>query len=146
MSVGTTTLAVSAGVVFLFRQHDSDFIRQFTGAIINKVFAYDEAEDGFIAVEKHQQAVKSGTPYDIIFMDVIMPEMDGKKAVRQIREYEASIGEGNVPIIMISASEVIDDIESLVNGLLRKPLSRPSLNELLQTRTTRELLFELACS
>jgi len=112
---------------------DSEFSRQFTGVIINKIFAIDEAEDGLVAVEKHQQSVKLGTPYDIIFMDVIMPQMDGKKAVRQIREYEASIGRGNIPIIMISASEEIDDIENLVNGLLRKPASRPSLNELLQS-------------
>lgn len=111
---------------------DSEFSRQFTGVIINKIFAYDEAEDGLVAVKKYQQAVQLGTPYDIIFMDIIMPEMDGKKAVRQIREYEASVGQENSPIIMISASEQIDDIESLVTGLLRKPASRPLLNQLLQ--------------
>jgi CheY-like chemotaxis protein len=111
---------------------DSEFSRQITGVIINKVFAYDEAEDGSVAVEKHRQAVELGAPYDIIFMDIIMPEMDGKKAVRQIREYEESIGQEKSPIIMISASERIDDIESLVHGLLRKPASRPLLNQLLQ--------------
>jgi CheY-like chemotaxis protein len=111
---------------------DSEFSRQITGVIIKKIFEYDEAEDGLVAVEKYRQAVALGAPYDIVFMDVIMPEMDGKKAVRKIREYEASIGQEKCPIIMVSASEAIDDIESLVNGLLRKPASRQLLNELLQ--------------
>jgi CheY-like chemotaxis protein len=70
--------------------------------------------------------------YDIIFMDIVMPEMDGKEAVRKIREYEASMGLEKKPIIMISASEMIDDIEGLVNGLIRKPTSSKLMNELLQ--------------
>ena len=111
---------------------DSEFSRQFTGVIIHKIFAFDEAENGAIAVRKHREAVEFGAPYDIIFMDVVMPGMDGKKAVREIRAYEANTGQENKPIIMISASERIDDIEGMVNGLLRKPASRPLLNELLQ--------------
>ena len=111
---------------------DSIFIRQMTGVMIDKIFLYDEAENGVIAVRKHQEAVELGVPYDVIFMDIVMPEMDGKTAVRKIREYEANAGLENKPIIMISASEPIDDIEDLVNGLIRKPVSRPALNELLQ--------------
>jgi two-component system chemotaxis response regulator CheY len=111
---------------------DSELSRQMTGIIISKVFAFDEAENGLVAVDKYRQAVGLEAPYDLIFMDIVMPEMDGKEAVRQIREYEAKIGREKAPIIMISASERIDDIESLVNGLLRKPPSRTLLNELLQ--------------
>ena len=61
-----------------------------------------------------------------------MPEMDGKEAVRMIRRYEADNNLGNTPIIMISASEMLDDIEELVSGLFRKPTSRVLMNELLQ--------------
>jgi CheY-like chemotaxis protein len=111
---------------------DSEFSRQITSMVIRKIFNCDEAEDGLVAVKKHREAIDSGAPYDIIFMDIIMPEMDGKKAVRRIREYEESIGQEKSPIIMISASEPIDDIETLVHGLLRKPASRPLLNVLLQ--------------
>jgi two-component system, chemotaxis family, chemotaxis protein CheY len=110
---------------------DSEFSRQITGVTISKLFSFDEAEDGLIAVRKHREAVESGAPYDIIFMDIIMPEMDGKKAVKKIREYEASTGLANTPIIMISASEPIDDIEDMISGLLRKPASKPLLNEML---------------
>ena len=65
-------------------------------------------------------------------MDIVMPEMDGKEAVRMIRRYEADNNLGNTPIIMISASEMLDDIEELVSGLFRKPTSRVLMNELLQ--------------
>jgi two-component system chemotaxis response regulator CheY len=111
---------------------DSELSRCMTGAVINKVFSHDEAENGLVAVNMYQKAVVSGMPYDIIFMDVIMPEMDGKEAVRKIREYEVTTGVQKKPIIMISASEMIDDIEGLVNGLMRKPTSKKLLNDLLQ--------------
>ncbi|MFZ4855674.1 MAG: response regulator [Desulfuromonadaceae bacterium] len=111
---------------------DSELSRCMTGTVIAKGFSYDEAENGLDAVSMYQKAVVSGMPYDIIFMDVIMPEMDGKEAVRKIREYEATMGLERKPIVMISASEMIDDIAGLVNGLMRKPTSSKLMNELLQ--------------
>jgi CheY-like chemotaxis protein len=111
---------------------DSELSRLMTGTIIGKVFSYDGAENGIEGVRMHQKAVESGMPYDIIFMDIVMPEMDGKAAVKEIREYEAGISQAKVPIIMLSASEMLGDIEGLVHGLLRKPGSRALLNELLQ--------------
>lgn len=111
---------------------DSELSRCMTGLVIGKVFLFDEAENGLEGFSMYRTAVESGAPYDIIFMDVIMPEMDGKESVRKIREYEAEMSSDKKPIVMISASEMIDDIEGLVNGLLRKPSSRDLMNELLQ--------------
>ncbi len=56
------------------------------------------AENGRIAVEHFQQA-----PFDLILMDVMMPEMDGAEATRAIRQIEATRG-GHIPIIMLTAS------------------------------------------
>ena len=111
---------------------DSEMSRRITARIIAKVFSYDEAENGLIAVHKYQEAIEQGTPYDIVFMDIIMPEMDGKEAVRSIREYEASSGIMRVPIIMISASEMITEIEELVSGLLRKAVNKQTMDAMLQ--------------
>jgi two-component system chemotaxis response regulator CheY len=111
---------------------DSDLSRFMTGTIIGKAFSYDEAENGIAGVRMYQQAVESGVPYDVVFMDVVMPEMGGKEAVRKIRVYESGAGHEATPIIMISASEMIDDIEGLVHGLMRKPTSRALMNDLLQ--------------
>jgi two-component system chemotaxis response regulator CheY len=111
---------------------DSNISRRILAKVVEKVFHFDEAENGLIAVAKFQDAIEAGSPYDIVFMDIIMPEMDGKEAVRKIREYEVSLGREESPIIMVSASEMLDEIKGLVNGLLRKPTSKPLLNEMLQ--------------
>ena len=111
---------------------DSDMSRRIASRIVSRVFACDQAEDGSVAVSKYKEAIDAGEPYDIIFMDVIMPEMDGKEAVRKIREHEENTGQQRTPIIMVSASETLEGIEGMVNGLLRKALSKEALDEILR--------------
>jgi two-component system chemotaxis response regulator CheY len=111
---------------------DSDMSRRIAARIVSRVFACDLAEDGSVAVSKYKEAIDAGEPYDIIFMDVIMPEMDGKEAVRKIREHEENTGQQRTPIIMVSASETLEGIEGMVNGLLRKALSKEALDEILR--------------
>ncbi len=83
-------------------------------------FAYDEACDGFEAIEK----VKQGN-YDLVVMDVMMPELDGFSAVREIRKFS------NLPIIMLSArTETYDKIHGLEIGAddyIGKPFSPKEL-------------------
>jgi CheY-like chemotaxis protein len=99
---------------------------------IDAFFVCDEAENGLIAVEKYQAAITAGTQYDIIFMDIVMPEMDGKQAVLSIRALEDRLGRERTPIYIMSSSEMLDEIEELVDGLMRKPFSRAVLYETLQ--------------
>jgi len=111
---------------------DAVISRRIICKIITNVFDYDEAENGLIALQKYQEAVELGKPYSIVFMDVIMPEMDGKEAVRKIRQYEESLAIPKAPIVMVTASEMIDDIEELVFGLLRKIVTKQLLDPMLQ--------------
>jgi len=119
---------------------DSDMSRRIAGRVVGKVFSYDEAENGSVAVRKYIEAIDSGTPYDIVFMDIIMPEMDGKEAVLRIREHEKSLEREKTPIIMISASETLEGIDGLVTGLLRKAISKPALDEILRKLFPANLL------
>ncbi len=50
-------------------------------------------------------AVKSGT-YDLVFMDLHMPEMDGLEAIRKIREWENN--EKHTPIVILTGSNPTD--------------------------------------
>jgi DNA-binding response OmpR family regulator len=76
----------------------------------------EEAEDGMQAVEMCRKKA-----YDLVIMDVMMPELDGFSAVREIRK------ERNVPVIMLSArGEEYDRIHGFeigVDDYVVKPFS-----------------------
>ena len=83
-------------------------------------YAYGEAGDGLEAIEK----VRDGN-YDIVIMDVMMPELDGFSAVREIRKFS------KIPVIMLSArTETYDKIHGFEIGAddyLPKPFSPKEL-------------------
>jgi CheY-like chemotaxis protein len=69
---------------------------------------------------------------DVIFMDISMPEMDGKEATRAIRALEAQSG-GRVPIVAMTAHAMSgDDTDILAAGLdhyLTKPLRKEMIHQ-----------------
>ncbi len=69
--------------------------------------------------------LSSRTPFDLILMDVQMPEMDGREATAAIRAREATEG-GHVPIIALTASAMeVDRTDALaagMDGFLTKPI------------------------
>ena len=72
----------------------------------NEGYTVECAYDGAAAVE-----LARNVGYDLIILDVMMPELDGREACMRIREFS------NVPIIMLTAkSEVYDRIQGLEMG------------------------------
>ncbi len=73
--------------------------------------------------------------YDVIFMDVQMPRMDGLEATRRIRAAEQAAGSAPVPIIALSAHVLKAErqrcLEAGMDGHLGKPLIAAELAELL---------------
>ena len=80
----------------------------------------DEAADGMEAVIKCRQST-----YDMVIMDVMMPELDGFSAVKEIRKH------ADVPVIMLSArGEEYDKIHGFELGIddyVTKPFSGKEL-------------------
>lgn len=97
----------------------------------------DVAGNGQLAFERFMQAQESKCPYDLILMDIMMPEVDGLQAVSLIREKETSLGiplQERIKIIMITAlgdpRTVMKALyESDANSYLQKPITRQILED-----------------
>lgn len=89
------------------------------------------AEDGAQALEKfHQEPDK----YDLIFMDVQMPLMDGYESTRRIRALETPYAK-RVPIVAMTANVFKEDVqhclEAGMNAHISKPLNVDDLMDML---------------
>lgn len=89
------------------------------------------AENGQIAVDKFKAA-----KFDLVFMDVEMPVMDGLTATQIIREWEQIQGRKHIPILALSAHALKEQKDkSLVAGCddhLTKPIKKNFLLEVLK--------------
>jgi CheY-like chemotaxis protein len=74
--------------------------------------------------------------YDVVLMDVQMPELDGLAATRAIREQERSVG-GHIPIIAMTAHALQGDrercLEAGMDGYVSKPIRPEALYEAVES-------------
>jgi CheY-like chemotaxis protein len=69
--------------------------------------------------------------YDMIFMDVHMPEMDGYEATRRIRTLDAPEA-GSVPIVAMTANVFREDIEKCLDSGMNDHVGKPlDINEVI---------------
>lgn len=89
-------------------------------------YSVKRAENGRLAVEA---AVRQR--YDLILMDLEMPEMDGLEATRQIRLNEAHSGRPRIPIVALTAHALLgyreQCLQSGCTGYLAKPVRKDVL-------------------
>ena len=97
------------------------------------------ATHGEAALESWLAAKSAGTPYDLILMDIQMPQLDGIEATKRIRAHEKAELGRRTPILALTANTLLDDryacFESGMDGFLIKPLDREKLEEALATLT-----------
>ncbi|TAK46756.1 MAG: response regulator [Xanthobacteraceae bacterium] len=91
--------------------------------------------NGEAALESWLAAGAAGTPYDLVLMDVQMPEMDGIEATRRIRALEAARHLPRMPVLALTASALGEDREACLaagmDGFIVKPLDRDRFAETL---------------
>jgi len=97
----------------------------------------DCAENGAEAVRKFSEAPRK---YDLIFMDIQMPEMDGYEATQRIRAFEAEMKEKaqvlarpeGIPIIAMTANVFREDVEKCLQAGMNDHVGKPlDINEVL---------------
>lgn len=93
---------------------DDDFeTRRLVQKLLRPFGDVDVATDGEEAVEAFSRAIKEGEPYALITMDILMPNVDGQEALREIRQIEKEhniAADKQTRVIMISG---LDDSEQL---------------------------------
>ncbi len=72
------------------------------------------AVNGKEAVEAFRLAMERGQKYDLICMDIMMPEMDGREAVRQIRGIEEAHGVISTYGAKIVMTTAVDDVKDVI--------------------------------
>lgn len=114
---------------------DSQLNYEILAAILSeKQIIVEHAVNGAIAVDMFN--AKRERYYDLIFMDIMMPVMDGLEATKQIRS-SAKKYANSIPIIALTANAFADDIaKSLAYGMnnhISKPLKISQLEDVLYT-------------
>ena len=90
------------------------------------------AVNGRESIEAVCRALEAGEPYDLICLDIMMPEMDGQEALKQIRKQEEIRGilpPDGVKVVMTTALDDIKNVLTAYHGLCDAYLTKPIRKE-----------------
>lgn len=124
-----TAKAIPETTLRILLAEDSSDNRMLVRVYLSKTpHLLDMAENGLEAVEKF----KAGS-YNLVLMDMQMPEMDGYEATRQIRSWEQSRNQTATPILALTAfalkEEAQKSFDAGCNAHITKPIKKAALLE-----------------
>ena len=103
---------------------------------LSQVSDCDIAVNGIEAVDAFTDALKQGDPYDLICLDIMMPQMDGHQALEAIRQIESGHGIGGQDSVKVIMTTVLDDPRDFMKsfregceGYVVKPIEKQKLLE-----------------
>jgi signal transduction histidine kinase/DNA-binding response OmpR family regulator len=126
---GTDRLPRLRGRVLLAEdgQHNRNLLRLF---LEQGGMTVTEAQNGRVACDRYFQAREAGAPFDVVLMDMQMPEVDGYEATQRLRERGCE-----APIIALTAHAMVGDRDRCLQvgctDYLSKPIKQPDLLEAL---------------
>lgn len=109
--------------------------RRLLQALLREYGDCDVVVDGQEASDAFRLAWEENSPYDVVFLDIMMPNVDGQEALKRIRGTEKEIGvpeKDQVTVIMTTAlgdpQNVVEAFyEGGANGYVVKPIERKAL-------------------
>jgi signal transduction histidine kinase/ActR/RegA family two-component response regulator len=130
-TVAGDALTAAAHPLKILVAEDNPVNRRMMDAMLKRLgYTPDFAENGKLAV-----AALQGKRYDLVFMDMQMPEMDGCTAARTFRQWERAAQKPPVPIVALTANAMAGDKEKCLgagmNAYLTKPLKLDELRGVL---------------
>jgi signal transduction histidine kinase/CheY-like chemotaxis protein len=133
-----TPAAPGAGLAVLVAE-DNDINALLARALLHRLgHSPMVVANGALALEAFTAAAQAGRPYDLVLMDVHMPELDGLEATRRIRAAEAAMHLPRTRIVALTANAFGEDREACLaagmDDFLVKPLDRDGLAEILESR------------
>ncbi|QDV85950.1 response regulator [Planctomycetes bacterium TBK1r] len=125
-TTSSSTVRLNAHVLIVDDRRDIRFLSKH---IINKAGGrVTEAEDGVLAIESVKQAAERGETFDLILLDMQMPNMNGYETARQLRQ----LGYAG-PIIALTADAMQGDMNKCLqagcNDYLSKPIDKSMMLE-----------------
>lgn len=102
--------------------------RKLMGMYLKNYGEIDFAVNGEEAVEAFLNAANSGEKYDIIFLDIMLPEISGHKVLEEIKKIEEEreiFGTDGVKVVMTTALDDSKNIKDAFRGQCDEYLTKP---------------------
>ncbi|MEJ2663598.1 MAG: response regulator [Spirochaetia bacterium] len=93
--------------------------RKLLQTILSPYGECDLAVDGEEGIEAFRLAWKEKKPYGLIFMDIMMPKVNGHEALRNIRIYESEMGITADQEVKVIMTTVLEDSKNVMTALYK---------------------------
>jgi len=130
----TRELRLTRGLLRILLVEDDFACRLLLQSFLSRYGECHIAINGREAVDAFGTALDAGQSYDLVCMDIMMPEMDGREAVRRVRALEEARGicsTSGAKIFMTTAVDRVKDVvmsfEELCDAYLMKPIDLAKL-------------------
>jgi two-component system, sensor histidine kinase and response regulator len=101
-------------------------------AMLTRIGCYTDVAANGLEVLKALENI----PYDLVLMDVHMPEMDGLEATRRIRDPQSPVRDHSIPVVAMTASAMKEDrdhcLKAGMNDFVSKPVNPAELTRVLK--------------